>query len=300
MNVLITGAWDGANLLDKKLEELGLECLYSQHEDQKLPCSETWPDIVICANLFLHHDIKKFSNLKFIQAASTGIEKFPLDYLQKNKIDLKNSRGAYSVPVSEFVVMSILDLCKQAKFFFHNQENRIWKKNRSLLELSGQNVCIVGCGSIGTQVAKKLKAFDCKILGVRKTIKPNKYFDETFTTEDLPEVLKKSQIIILTLPLSSDTFHLFDKKMFEYVNNDSIFVNVSRGEIVDLDALLINIDRFHGVVLDVFEKEPLDQNSSLWDKQNVFIYPHNSFVSNKNKDRLQEIIINNLKDLNFV
>lgn len=299
MNILITGNWDGASKLPEKLSELGYVCKYSKWENKQLPCEESWADIVICGNLFVYHDIRKFTKLKFIQSASTGLNQFPLEYINQHNIIIKNSKGAYSIPISEFAIMGILELCKHSKIFYKNQENHIWKKDRNLIELSGKNVCIVGCGSIGGQIAKRLKAFGCNIYGIRKTPKDAKYFDKIHTLNNLADILQESEIIIIALPLNDETFHLFDNNIFSNINDNSIFVNVSRGQIVDTSALLKNLDRFQGAVLDVFEDEPLSSNSELWDKDNVIIYPHNSFVSNKNADRLYNIFVKNLKGINL-
>ena len=95
--------------------------------------------------------------------------------------------------------------------------------------------------------------------------------------------------------LNKQTRHLIDNRKLSLMKDGATLVNIARGAIIDTKALLNHIDRFTGVVLDVFEEEPLNENSPLWDKQNIILTPHNSFVGEGNGERLRELVINYLK-----
>ncbi len=109
-------------------------------------------------------------------------------------------------------------------------------------------------------------------------------------------MLPKADIVIITLPLSDQTKHLFDKKILSCLKNGAVLVNISRGAVVETGALKNELKSGRiSAVLDVFEKEPLD-DGELWDLENVIITPHNSFVGEGNGKRLSELILRNLQD----
>ena len=296
MNLLITGAWNNALEKIPKLESLGHNISFIQFEKEKLACNYDWVEGVICNGLFLYHDIEKFKNLKFIQLTSAGFDRVPLDYIKSHNIKLFNAHGVYSIPMAEFAVSGILDFYKRKKDFFENQKKRIWQKQRDLLELSGKTVCVIGCGSVGSECAKRLKAFDCQIIGVDLMAIGFDCFDKIYGLDNIKATLAVSDVVILTLPLTETTRNMFDDELFSCFKDNAIFVNIARGGIVDTKALVRALsDKLSGAVLDVFDDEPLDKNSPLWDMENVIITPHNSFVSDKCGERLFRIILNNLK-----
>ena len=297
MNLLITGAWNNATEKISELGNLGHNTCFMQFEKDKLPCDYEWVEGVICNGLFLYHDIEKFNNLKFIQLTSAGLDRVPLDYIKAHNIKIFNARGVYSVPMAEFAISGILDFYKKKKVFFDNQKEHIWQKRRDLLELSGRTVCILGCGSVGSECAKRLKAFDCKIIGVDIVVKDFDYFDKVYGFEGIKSALSVSDIVILTLPLTEETQNMFNDELFSAVKDNSLLVNIARGGIIDTKALIKALSgKLMGAVLDVFEDEPLEVSSRLWNMDNVIITPHNSFVSDKNNVRLAKIIFDNLNN----
>jgi len=113
--------------------------------------------------------------------------------------------------------------------------------------------------------------------------------------DHLNDVLPEVDVVVLTLPLTEETRHLMDKDAFARLKEGVILVNIARGEIVDTEALISNIDKLGGAVLDVFEEEPLNESSPLWYEKNVIITPHNSFVGDGNQKRLDDLIMKNFK-----
>ena len=295
MNLLVTGAWsDGKNCI-AELETMGYSVTFMQYEKDELPCSYEWVEGVICNGLFLSHPIEKFTNLKYIQLISAGFDRVDMDYVKSHEIEIHNARGVYSIPMAEFALCGVLQLYKQAAFFRENQRKHLWEKHRGLLELAGKNVLIVGCGSVGNECAKRFKAFDCSITGVDLFPREDSLYIEMLSFDKLDNALKQADIVVLTLPLTEQTRHLIDNRKLSLMKDGATLVNIARGAIIDTKALLNHIDRFTGVVLDVFEEEPLNENSPLWDKQNIILTPHNSFVGEGNGERLRELVINYLK-----
>lgn len=294
MNLLVTGAWsDGKNCI-AELETMGYSVTFMQYEKDELPCSYEWVEGVICNGLFLTHPIEKFTNLRYIQLTSAGFDRVDMDYVKSHGIEIHNARGVYSIPMAEFALCGVLQLYKQAAFFRENQCNHLWEKHRGLLELAGKKVLIVGCGSVGNECAKRFKAFDCSITGVDLFPREDNLYSEMLPLDKLDNALKQADIVVLTLPLTEQTRHLIDNRKLSLMKDGATLVNIARGAIVNTDALLNHIDRFTGAVLDVFEEEPLNENSPLWDKPNIILTPHNSFVGEGNGERLKEIIVENL------
>ena len=171
-----------------------------------------------------------------------------------------------------------------------------WQKHRSLRELAGKTVCILGCGSVGTECARRFSAFGCRILGVARTVREQPFFDAVHTLDRLPGLLPEADVVVLALPLTDDTRQLFDSAMLDRMKRGSILVNLARGPIVNTDALIRALDaRLSGAVIDVFETEPLPEDSPLWDIPNLIATPHNSFVGEHNHARMMELVLRNLR-----
>lgn len=296
MKLLLTGAFKYTDEQIEYLKSLGNDIVYVQDERKKIDFDVSDFEGVVCNGLFLYNDIRHFKKLKYIQLTSAGFDRVPLDYINEHKIKLYNARGVYSIPMAEFALCGVLQLIKQSRLFYKNQNYHIWEKSRTLGELSGKTVLIVGAGNIGFEVAKRFSAFDASVIGVDITDDDRKYFDKVELFDELEEQLKIADIVILTLPLTDSTRGMFDKSKFDLMKKCSIFVNIARGPLV-VESDLINSLKsgsISGAVLDVFEEEPLNENSLLWDMDNVILTPHNSFVGENNNKRMFEVIVNNL------
>jgi len=294
MNLLVTGAWSTAKENIAKIESMGCHVVFQQQEKEKLPCSYEWVEGVICNGLFLSHPIERFINLRYIQLTSAGFDRIPMEYVREHQIEIHNARGVYSIPMAEFAVAGILQIYKGMRGFTENQRQHSWEKNRSLLELSGKNVCIIGCGSVGTECAKRFQAFGCNVVGVALVPGKDRNYNEIVLLCSLEKILPVADIVVLTVPLTEGTRHFMNAERFAVMKRDAIIVNIARGGVVDTDALLAALPKLGGAVLDVFEEEPLDASSPLWDLENVVITPHNAFVGEHNQERLAEVIIGNL------
>lgn len=297
MRLLITGAWQDAGTYMDRIREMGHEALFLQQEKELLPCGEAWPEGVICNGLFLHHPIEKFENLRYVQLTSAGYDRMDMEYAAEHRIAVYNARGVYSVPMAEYAVGGVLQLYKQFPYFRENQKRHIWEKHRGLMELSGKNVCIVGCGSVGSECAKRFRAFGCAVTGVDLLPMEHDDFDRIRPVAELDAALSDADIVVLTLPLTEKTRHLMNATRFGVMKPGAVLVNISRGAVVDTPALeaALQAGYLRGAVLDVFEEEPLGENSPLWDFENVIITPHNSFVGDGVRQRLMDVILNNLK-----
>lgn len=293
MNVLVTGAFQLNSGELAALEAAGHKVF--THSDERTPVEQPEHyEAVVCNGLFLHNPIERFTNLRLIQLTSAGLDRVPLDYIRNHGIELHNAAGVYSVPMAEFAVCGILQLYKQSRFFAANQAQHKWEKHRNLLELSGKRVCILGCGDVGREIAKRLKAFGCRVTGVNRTVRVLPDFDEVLPLDKLPDAATVCDILICCIALTPETRGIVNKEVFNRLPADAVFVNVARGALADGAALTAWLQSGGHAVLDVFEEEPLPETSPLWDMENVILTPHNSFVGDGNRARLWVTIKENL------
>ena len=294
MNVLVTGAFQLNSEELAALESAGHKVF--TRPDERAPVEQ--PDryeAVVCNGLFLYNPIERFTNLRLIQLTSAGLDRVPLDYIRTHDIELHNAAGVYSVPMAEFAVCGILQLYKQSRFFAANQAQHKWEKHRGLLELSGKRACILGCGDVGREIAKRLKAFGCHVTGVNRTVRVLPDFDAVLPLDKLAETAAACDILVCCIALTPKTRGIVSEEIFDCLHDGAVFVNVARGALADEAALTKWLQNGGRAVLDVFEEEPLPQISPLWDMENVLLTPHNSFVGEGNRERMWQTIKENLK-----
>ena len=294
MNVLVTGAFQLNSEELAVLEAAGHKVFLHPDERASVEQPERY-EVVVCNGLFLYNPIECFTNLRLIQLTSAGLDRVPLDYIRAHGIELHNAAGVYSVPMAEFAVCGILQLYKQSRFFTANKAQHKWEKHRGLLELSDKRVCILGCGGVGREIAKRLRAFGCHITGVNRTVRVLSDFDEVLPLDKLAETAAACDILVCCIALTPETRSIVSKEIFGCLHDGAIFVNVARGALADEAALTKWLQSGGHAVLDVFEEEPLPESSPLWEMENVVLTPHNSFVGEGNRARLWEKIKENLK-----
>lgn len=264
MNVLVTGAFQLNSGEREQLEAAGHKVF--AHGDERAPVD--YPEryeAVVCNGLFLYNSIERFTSLRVIQLTSAGLDRVPLDDIRARGIALHNAAGVYSVPMAEFAVCGILQLYKQSRFFAANQAQHKWEKHRGLLEISGKRVCILGCGDVGREIAKRLKAFGCHITGVNRTVRVLPDFDEVLPLDKLADAAAACDILVCCIALTPETRGIVSEEIFGRLHDGAIFVNVARGALADEAALTKWLQNGGHAVLDVFEEEPLPESSPLWD-----------------------------------
>lgn len=297
MNILVTGAWQGYQACKEELHKAGHKTVFLQWEKDPLPVEPEWVEGIIGNGIFLSHPIEEFTSLKYIQLTSAGFDRVPMKYVTEHNITIKNARGVYSIPMAEFAIGGVLQLYKQFPAFAESQKKHEWNKIRTVREINQSTVCIVGCGNVGTECAKRFNAFGAKVVGVDLYPRKDENYHSMTGLEHLDEVLCDSDIIVMTVPFTEETSKLMNQKRMLLLKEGSVLVNMARGGVMDYDAFIALKQEGKNIlaVFDVFEQEPLDVSSPLWDMDGVIITPHNSFVGNQNTERLNFVICNNLK-----
>ncbi len=284
--------------LVKEIRDLGYEIsFYKPKEEDKVDYDA---DIIVDGIWLRHFDFSKFKNLKYIFLLSTGIDYLDLDYLIRNRgIKVTNNHGAYGEPIAEWVLYNILQLEKYDRLNLKNQENKIWTYRSSSGNLYGKTALILGTGAIGRETAKRLKAFDVKTIGLNRSGKKYEEFDEIWKNEEVLKGLKEVDYVISALPDTKETEKFIDKEFLDNLKREALIINISRGAVIDEKELIKSLQekRLRGAALDVFETEPLQKDSPLWEMENVYIFPHISFSCEDDQERLFRTALKNLENL---
>jgi phosphoglycerate dehydrogenase-like enzyme len=281
----------------KAVADLGYEIIYISEKEISYTEEIADVDALVCYKPFESLDISKLSKLKWIQLSSIGIDQLPNQKVNEQGIIVTNNRSGYSIPMGEWIVLKTLELLKNSRAFYHNQIERKWKIDTTILELYNKTVCFIGTGSIAAEAAKRLQGFDANIIGVNTSGKGVPYFNSCYSIKDLDNVLPQADIVVVSVPYTKETHHLIDENNISLMKKDACLINIARGSIINETALVGALQKgsLKGAALDVFEEEPLPPESPLWELDNVLITPHNSWVSEMRNERRYNIIYENLK-----
>ncbi|WP_214882263.1 MULTISPECIES: NAD(P)-dependent oxidoreductase [unclassified Exiguobacterium] len=298
MNVLVTGMRLSLNQKEQ-LEQIGCKVTMLEQESDISLQDVTKVEVLVCQNIFAYRQVEEFPQLKIVQAVSAGLDRLPLEELKERGIEVYNAGDTYAAPMAEWIIWQLLDFMKHGASLREKQSNRKWEKERRLLELTGKTVTLLGVGHVSEAIATRLRPFGVRLIGVGHREKVVSFVDQYVLMNELRDVLRESDVIILALPLTEDTYHLINEETLEVMKEDAILMNVARGAIIDETALVsvLKEGKFFGVSLDVFASEPLPSDHPLYDFDWVSISPHNSYVSDQVNDRLFSNILSNLKQV---
>lgn len=229
--------------------------------------------------------------LRWVQAISAGYDQFPLDSLRSGGVILTSARGAHSPAVADHALALLLALLRGLGPALRNARVHDWSMGRAY-ETEGTTVGIVGLGSIGEAVARRVFALGMSVIGCKR--RPDDYdgvVEQMVGPKDLMSLFQRCDAVILTLPQTPQTERLIGARHLAALGGGWL-VNVGRGSVLDEEALLDALDDGYvaGAGLDVTAEEPLPDESPLWDHPRVIITPHMAWVSDRLTARLVQII----------
>lgn len=247
-------------------------------------------------------EIKEAPNLKWIQMTWAGTEFYTKDENFPKDVVLTNMSGAFGETISEYVIGVILSLYRNFPAYYRNQSEKIWRDVGSEKTLFGKKVLILGAGDIGTCIARRLRPFGCRNIGVRRTVREyESCFDEMYTLSEAEECLKEADIVVGCLPDTKETTGFLNRERLLKMKQDALLVNVGRGSLIVTKDLVevLEMGHLYGVALDVVKPEPLPKKSKLWDMENVIITPHISGIGFghdvRTEDKIYDIISENIR-----
>ena len=233
--------------------------------------------------------------LRWVQSISAGVDQFPEDALREAGVVLTSAVGIHDVQVSEHAFALLLAMTRGVAHSARRQTIHHWEWPR-VVDLSGMTLGVLGLGVIGEAVARRAKAFEMTVIGTKRSLDGySGAADEVFGPEDTLEVFRRADVVIITLPGTPETAGLVGKAELEALAGGWL-VNVGRGSVLDEPALVEAQEGslLAGAALDVFETEPLPEDSPLWDLPGVLITPHVAGISPRYAERLAGLFERNL------
>ncbi len=240
--------------------------------------------------------LEDYPKLKWIQYAAAGYDGVDLSKIKQHNIIFSNAQNVFSKAIAEDVFAKIMYFNRHIRKYVNAMEEMKWEPQQEF-ELTNSTALILGVGSIGKELSKRMKGFEMNIIGYRKNKTDEPNFDKIITLEsELTDALTIADYVILALPLNEDTIHMFDLEKFRLMKKSALFINVARGKIVNQEDLYFALSNhlIRGAGLDVVDPEPLPVNHPLWSLDNVYITPHNASSSPYLKDRLYQMFTMNL------
>ena len=252
----------------------GFEAIFADDEDTALLYAAE-AEIIFSPNPLLP---KAAPHLRWLCATTAGVNPFLLpDAFANPDAILSNSSGAYGVTLAEHILMLTLEMLRRQPEYTQIVNQRQWKRGLPIRSIQGSRITLLGTGNVGQETAVRLKGFapDC-LIGINRSGKnPNGLFDRVLCMDAFNSVLPTTDILISSLPGTNDTYHILNAERLAMLPDGALVVNVGRGTIIDEAALEAELraERLKAA-LDVFEHEPLPQDSTLWDCPNLLITPH--------------------------
>ena len=220
---------------------------------------------------------KRAKNLRWIGMTSIGYDPL-IRYGIPERTVVTNVGSTLGPVVAEHAVMLLLAMARQLPAMHVNQREKKWDPSvmKALLSVEDMTIALVGFGGIGREIARRLRAFDARIVGVRASGRPDKLADEMYPATRLLDALGRVDAVIVAVPMNDRTRGLIGREAFAAMHPHAVLVNVSRGPVVDSGALKLALreGRIAGAALDVTDPEPLPADDPLWTDPRVLISPH--------------------------
>ena len=236
-------------------------------------------DIIFGTPALVAEVVQLATQLKWVQSTYAGVEQLCQPGLPRSYL-LTGVKELFGSFMREYVFAYILARERSLFETNENQRNKRWSRI-SYRSLKNVTIGIVGLGSIGAQIARTAHHFDMRVLGMKRTAGKIDYVDHLFMTNEMEAFLPQLDYLVVVLPDTMESQNLISAKELALLPPRAVLINVGRGSSVNQSDLITALEtgQIRGAVLDVFEQEPLPEDSPLWGMENVIITPHNSAYS---------------------
>ena len=237
-------------------------------------------------------------SLRWLQGIGAGVEQFAKAGVSQDRVIVTNASGLSANSMAEFVIGRLLEIWKRFREAEQHQRDHQYIQTYGRT-LAGSTLGIVGLGSIGNAIAERASALGVRVLGLRRSHRPgasSEHTSELYGPEQLHEMLGRCDAIVLAAPATDETFHLIDAKALAVLPKGAVLVNVARGSLVDESALIdaLQSGQLGAAALDVFETEPLPDDSPLWELPNLYLSAHSSVSTDRYVEDIFELFADNL------
>lgn len=247
--------------------------------------------------------VSRAPHLVWVQSMSAGVERYlamkPL--AEADRIVLTNMRAAHGPAIADHAFAMLLTLTRDLRYYEAKQSHAQWAEappERAPIALQGRTMLVVGLGGIGSEIAQRAHGFGMRVTAIRHSNAPGPaYIERMGGPGDLAAMLPDADAVAVCVPLTGETRHLFDARMLSLMKPGSYLINVSRGAIVDTEALTeaLRNGRLAGACLDVTDPEPLPADHPLWRMGNVLITPHVAADADLTRERVWTLFRENVR-----
>jgi phosphoglycerate dehydrogenase-like enzyme len=293
--------WLRVNLPEKELSTL----------QQKFPTSElcraddasvnaAWlqqVEAVFTEDVLPDELVRQMPSLKWLHVTRGGVNAYLTPTIKARPIQVTGSKGIHGTVFSEFALACILMLAKQLPECIEAQKHKRWQK-LAPFEVEGKTLGIVGLGTVGVELARKAKALGMRVLATKRTAtaKPD-CVDELGTPDFLLQLLAQSDFVVLLLASVPTTFNIIGEKELRKMKPSAYLINLTGGRAIE-EALLVRALKerwFAGAVLDAFARQPLPEDSELWNLPNVIISPRIAGITSQKWPAVLPVFAENLR-----
>lgn len=242
---------------------------------------------------FRHSYLDAMNEGDWVATTATGYDSYDFDQFENRDISLTHMPTIYGPLVSQHAIAMALAISRRLYTYYDQQREGRWELMRDeLTDFEGDVACVVGLGTIGEAIARRLQAFEMDVRGVKRTVQGyDGAADEVYTQDGLLEAFDGARLVILVVPLTDETRGMIAEKELAACRDNAILINAARGPVVDTGALTRALDsgEIRAAGLDVFDEEPLPENSPLWDRDDVFLTPHSAGEGDKLTQRALDV-----------
>ena len=263
------------------------------------------PDTDILVGYSLRQDqFAHAKKLKWIHATAAGVGQLMYPELRQSDVLLTNASGIHAIPMAEHILGMIIALARRFPDSMHYQaqshwaQQEIWDGKPRPMELSGRVLLIVGFGSTGRELARRIQPLGMKIWGVTRSGRGDAQLSERILpVTELANAFPQADFVVLAAPETPETRRMVGAEELALMKPTAYLINVARGTLVDEAALAaaLRARTIAGAAIDVAEEEPVPPQSPLWKLDNILITPHVSAASERMWERQMQLLMENLE-----
>ncbi len=270
--------------------------IYSPENEDQMEVADVWFGGIS------EDEFKKAKKLRWVQSTSAGVEYYLFPSFMESEVLLTNAKGCYGPAIGEHTIGLLFSLTRKIASQARSMQEGKWERPENMVEMKGMTMGIIGLGGIGSQVARRARAMDLKVIAVDIVPKYKEQIgdicDEIRLVQDdgLEWLLPHADVVVSAAPHTKVSEGMIGPEQFDMMKPGAYFINVSRGKLVQTPALLAALLSGHlaGAGLDVTDPEPLPPDHELWKQSNVIITSHIAAQSQYSFNRMQDVFVENV------